>query len=96
MLVKTPAQKGDVVTLKLTTGEEVVATYQDDDTQSITVSKCVCLVPQQEGMGLAPWLLTAPDDSVEISKANVVVWLKSQQELARMYTQATTGIQLAQ
>lgn len=98
MLINTPVKKGDVITLKLTTGEEVIATYQNDDTASIEVTKCACLVPNQQGMGLAPWLMTADLDkqSVNINKSNVLVWLKTQEDLAKMYTQATTGIQLAQ
>lgn len=91
-------KKGDVITIKLTNGEELMATYQDDDLDSIEVTKCRCLVPNGQSIGLSPWLMTVDLDSqnVNINKKNVLAWLKTQEDLAKMYTEATTGIQLAQ
>ena len=92
MLIQTPPKEGDTVTLKLSNGEEIIATLKDSSDSIVTVSKVVMLVPSGEGMGFAPWLMTASDEKVNINKNNVLVMLKTQEEIAKMYTQATTGI----
>ena len=46
-------------------------------------------------MGFAPWIMTADADSFILNKEQVLACATTQSEIAKMYTEAVTGIQLA-
>ena len=39
MLIKTPVKKGDTISMKLSSGEEIIASYTDESDTTLTVSK---------------------------------------------------------
>ena len=60
MLIETPYKVGDVITIKLTSGEELVGKFEADDDTKIKVNKPLTLVAGQKGIGLqqfAKWML---------------------------------------
>jgi len=95
MLLTNVCKKGDTVTVKMSSSEEFIATYQEDDDNVLTVKKPVSLINTQQGMQMVPWIMTADDGDVRINKSHVTTWLKSQQDVSKMYTESTTGITLA-
>ncbi len=94
MLIETPIKKNDVVSMKMASGEEVVGSYQDENETSYTIDKPVCLVPTQEGVGFAPFMMTTQATSFTMNKSSVVSIAKTAEELAKNYTSTTTDIQL--
>ena len=96
MLLKKPLTANDIATFKLTNGEEIIAQITEITDSGYDVRKPVSLVPgPQGGMGFAPWIMTADADSFTLNKEQVLACATTQSEIAKMYTEAVTGIQLA-
>ena len=93
MLLETPYKNGDTVSLKLTSGEEVVARLEEESGSTYTLHKPMVLVAGQNGLGLAPFMFSVGTESKFKINSNVVVCvIKTEKELASQYTQQTTGI----
>lgn len=96
MLIETPYKEGETVSLKISSGEEVIARLEKETDNDIVLVKPMMLVVQQQGMGLAPFMFSiTPDTKVTISKTNVFCIAKTAKEIADQYTTQTTGIQMA-
>jgi hypothetical protein len=90
---------GDVVTLKMSSGEELIGTYKDDDSSTYTIDRPVTLsVGPKGGPALTPYLMTvnpANTRNLKINKALVVCVATTDKELADQYSSAMSGIQVA-
>jgi len=95
MLIQKPIAKNDVVSLKLITGEEVIACFNSDTDSIVTVEKPATLAQGPQGMGIIPWMMSAKADKIELNKNTVIAMAPTDEEIAKAYTQATTNIQLA-
>lgn len=88
-------KEGDVVALKLTSGEEVIGVWKKQEGGFITLRKPLSMQMTQQGPGLAPYFATCdimetPD--IQFNDANVVSIGKVHKPFADAYMQATTGI----
>lgn len=93
MLIQTPAKPQDIITIKLTSGEELIAKMEEDKDTEVIVSKPFALVPNQQGLGMVPWIMSAnPDTKVSINKNTVVCLLKTDDGIGKQYFQQTTGL----
>lgn len=96
MLIETPYKEGDTISLKLSSGEEVIARLETENDEEVTLNKPMMLVVQQQGMGLAPFMFSVtPDTKIKMSKSNVLCIAKTAKDISDQYTQQTTGIQMA-
>lgn len=94
MLIEAPYKVGDTVSIKLTSGEEVVARYKEDKNNAMLLHKPLMVTATQQGLGLAPFMFTiGPDATVSIENSKVVCVVKTQDEMSKQYIQSTTGIQ---
>jgi hypothetical protein len=95
MLISKGITVGEVVTIKTTAGEEIVAKLVEDGVMGVKVSKPLCLTATKDGIGLVPFLFTTdPDAEVTISKNAIMVLAATIKDAADRYTQQTTGIKL--
>ena len=93
MLIDTPYKVGDVVSMKLTSGEELLATLEEEKGSDYVLKKPLMLVAQQQGLGLAPFMFTAsPDAKITVGNDKVVCITKTIEEMAKQYISSTTGI----
>jgi hypothetical protein len=93
MIIDKGVSINEVVTIKLTSGEELIATLVDERDQFIKVSKPRVLAQGQNGIGMVPYLFTVdPDRSVKLARATIVVLEPTDKESAAQYTSATTGL----
>lgn len=97
MLVISNYKKGDVATIKLSTGEELVARFDADTGSELKVVKPTVLTlnPQTGQAMLIPWLMSIDahsSDPVVISKNQIVAVSRPTKGLADGYMQNTTGI----
>jgi len=93
MLLETNYKKGDTVSIKLTSGEEMVANLVEENDTEIVLKKPMVIVAAQQGLALSPFMFSAnPDAIVKLKQANVLCILKTVDELGKQYTQQTTGI----
>ena len=89
---------GDVVALKLMSGEEVVGSFQSDADNKITLRKPLAMALTPQGPALAPWIASADIEitsNFDINKDHVVTMVKAHKPIADAYTQATTGIDMS-
>lgn len=93
MLVKINYKKGDIISIKLVTGEEIVAKFEEETDTVITVDKPMSLQLGPQGMGISQFMLTMDMDSkVTISKQNCLVIALTRKEMSDQYIQGTTRI----
>jgi len=96
MLINKGVTVGEVVTIKTTAGEEIVAKLVEENPTMVTVSKPLVLTAGQKGIALVPFLFTTdPDADISISRATIMVLAPTDKDASNTYIQNTTGIKLA-
>ena len=89
MLIETPYKIGDVVSLKLSSGEEILGRLESEDTNNYTLKKPMVLI------GLAPFMFSVSPDGKFVMKANAVSCVaKTESEISKQYMAQTSGIAL--
>jgi hypothetical protein len=95
MLINKGIATGEVVTIKTTAGEEIVAKLVDENVMGVTVNKPLVLTAGQKGIALVPFLFTVEmDTNVTISRATIMVLAPTAKDASDQYIQNTTGIAL--
>lgn len=94
MLINKPFEKNEIITMKLVTGEEVIASVEQATDSSIHVYRPMAIGHNEQGMGLMPWTYSA--ETIEIHRASIVGSARTEPDVAKAYTSSTTNIQLAQ
>ena len=93
MLIEPAYKLGDVITIKLTSGEELVGKFEADDDKTIKVNKPLTLVASEKGIGLQQVLFTADiDKSYTIKHQAITLIHKTRSEFAEAYTKQTSSI----
>lgn len=96
MLIEKPRANGDVVTIKLTSGEEIIARFEEETSAGVKVSKPMMLSISQQGVGMMPYMFTVnPDTPIMFNHSAVAVLSPTDPDFAKQYTTSTTGIQMA-
>ena len=96
MIIETPYKAGDTVSLKLSSGEEIVARLDEETATKFVLKKPMVLIMQQQGMGLAPFMFSVnPDAKFNILATTVSCIAKTEDEIAKQYTTTTSNIQMA-
>jgi hypothetical protein len=100
MLVQSNYNINDVVTLKLANGEELVGKLTNISDTEVTLTRPLVftLNPQNGSAMLVPWLMSVDPRNaqpISINRANVLAITKTIKEISNNYTQATTGIAVA-
>lgn len=96
MLIDKGVTVGEVITLKLTSGEEIVAKLIEETPTHYKLSKPMVIGMGQKGPGLMPYLFTvAPEKEVKLLKTTVTVAEATDKTFADQFITSTTGIQMA-
>lgn len=96
MLIDAPFKSGDTVSLKLNSGEEVVARLEEDADSILKVSKPLMLTATQDGVGLAPFMFTVgTDQPIALNKNSILCVVKTEENMASQYIQNTTGLTMS-
>lgn len=84
---------GEVYTLKLTSGEEVVARVTEIEDQYLLLHDPVSVAPGPQGLGLMQSLFTAnPKDPARLNINNVTIFALTDESVKSKYIEATTGL----
>lgn len=95
MLIERALSSGDVVTLKLFNGEELVARFEEETDQGFKISKPMVIAMGPNGPGLIPYLFTVnPSKSITVDKRAVTVAVATEKQFADQYLSSTTSIQM--
>tara|TARA_B100000497_G_C7614268_1_gene368893 strand:- start:305 stop:628 length:324 start_codon:yes stop_codon:yes gene_type:complete len=99
MLVTSNFKKNNAISIKLGTGEEVVARFHTStrDELKVTKAKVLTLNPQTGAAMLIPWLMSTDaenNDVVTINNAQVVALAKPSEGLATSYINSTSSVKM--
>lgn len=96
MLIDKGLAHNDVVTLKLNSGEELVARFDSESDTQYKITKPMVIAMGPNGPGLMPYLFTvSPDKVIAITKTAVIMISPSDKTFADQYLRHTTGLQMA-
>jgi hypothetical protein len=96
MLIDKGVTAGEVITLKLTSGEEIVAKLIEDGPLHFKLSKPMVIGMGPKGPGLMPYLFTVhPDKEIKLLKSTVTVAEATDKQFADQFIEQTSGIKLA-
>ncbi len=96
MLIDKGVSVGEVITLKLTSGEEIVAKLVEETDSHYKLSKPHVIGMGPQGPGLMPYLFTVSrDKEVKLNKGVVAMAEATDKQFADQFIQTTTGITLA-
>ena len=95
MLLSKPIATGDVVSIKLINGDEIIARLEADDHNGITIDRPLALTMSGGGLGMIPWIFLGDKNTVTLKREHVFVMVPSKKDAADQYMQGTTGIALA-
>lgn len=95
MLIDKGVSIGEVITLKLTSGEEIVAKLSEETATHYKLSKPMVIGMGQQGPGLMPYLFTVnPDKEIKLLKTTVTVAEATDAQFAKQFLESTSGIKL--
>lgn len=95
MLIDKGMSPGDVITLKLNNGEELLGRFVEENAHGVKISKPMALSMSQQGIGLVPFLFTvSPDKDITINHGSIVIFTSTEKQFADQYLQSTTGIKI--
>jgi hypothetical protein len=95
MLISKGFAEGEVVTLKLTSGEEIVAKLIEDGPLHYKLKNPQVIGHGPKGPGLMPYLFTvSPDKEIKLQKSTVTVAEPTDEQFAKQFIESTTGIKL--
>jgi hypothetical protein len=96
MLIDKGVAVGEVITIKLTSGEELVAKLVEDQVMHYKLAHPMVIAMSPKGPALMPYLFTVdPSKQVRIAKSVVTVAEATEKQFADQFIQQTTGIALA-
>jgi hypothetical protein len=96
MLIDKGVSEGEVITLKLTSGEEIVAKLVEDSAAYYKLKNPQVIGMGPKGPGLMPYLFTVdPNKEIKLLKTTVTVAEATDKSFADQFIQSTTGIALA-
>jgi hypothetical protein len=96
MFISKGFAEGEVVTLKLTSGEELVAKLVEDGPLHYKLKNPQVIGMGPKGPGLMPYLFTvSPDKEIKLQKSTVTVAEPTDEQFAKQFIESTTGIALS-
>ena len=98
MLLSKTFTQGDVVTFKLTNGEEMIARYQGESLTDYQISKPVTLsITPQGSLGMLPSLFSVDlgISNISLQKNAVAMSALTRKEVGDEYIRGTSGIKPA-
>ena len=95
MFIETPIKNGDTVTLKLISGEEVVGRLSDTTQSHLTLSKPMTFIMGPQGLGMVPYMFSAPEDAkIKIKEIAIVAVTKTEEQVNKQYLTQTSSLTL--
>jgi hypothetical protein len=83
---------GDVVSIKILNGDEIIARFESEDKDTVTISRPLALTMGAQGLGMIQWCFLGDADKITLSKSHVFFVVASKKDAAQQYMEGTTGI----
>jgi hypothetical protein len=96
MILDKPVKQGATVSVKLTSGEEILGCYMSESSTQLVLEKPATISATPDGkMGIIPWMMTSRATKISLNMSTVVAFAITEDEIAKAYTQSTSVIKLA-
>jgi len=96
MLLEKKFTENEVVSLKVSSGEEIIGRYLREDNDYFYVTKPNVLMMNPQGMGMVPFMFTVnPDEDYAITKTSIITLSRTDSDVAKQYLSKTSGIALS-
>lgn len=95
MIINKSISSGDIVSVKLINGDELIARFESEYGDEITINRPLVLTLSGNGsLGMIPWILLGGKESITLKKSQMFVIMPSTKDAANQYSEGTTGIQI--
>ena len=94
MLINKGVSNGEVVSIKLINGDELIAKFENDQGDEIVIHRPLALTMGSQGLGMVPWIFLGDKDEITLKKSHVFAVVPSKKDAADQYIQGTTGIKI--
>lgn len=94
MLLEKPIASGDVVSIKLINGDEIIARFESETSDEVKIDRPLALTMSGQGLGMIPWIFLGDKNLITLKKSHVFCVVPSKKDAADQYMQGTTGIAL--
>jgi len=95
MLIEAPYAKGDVISVRLSSTEEIVGKLLEETDKTIKLKQPLAALMSEKGVAMVPLMLTVnPESDLVINKNQIMIMAKTIKEVSDHYLQSTTGITL--
>ena len=95
MLIEKGISSNDIVSLKILNGDELIARYDKEDENSITINRPLAVTIGAQGLGMIPWIFLGNKETITLQKSHVFTMIPAKKDAADQYMQGTTGIALS-
>ena len=88
MLTAETRKKGDIISLKLTSGEEIIGYYEEEDADSCIIDKPFMIMMTPEGIAMGQWLKSLDlvfGEAIKINKTYIVSTWAPLESMAKEY-----------
>lgn len=85
---------GDIISIKLISGEEIITKLVNDDLVTVTISKPVSLITNNQTgqVALLPLIFSGDDVELDIQKNHILAMIKTKAVHAKEYVKITSAI----
>jgi hypothetical protein len=94
MLINKSFNPGDVVSIKLINGDEIIARYESENAEEVVINRPLALTMGGGSLGMIPWMFLSNKQEYTLKKNHYFVMVPTKPEAAKQYMQGTTGIAL--
>ncbi len=95
MLIDKGISSGEVVSVKLYSGEEIIGRLDESTETVYKLHKPMVVAMGPNGPGLIPFMFTAgPNRVIPVNRSAVSVIMTTDKQFADQYLSSTTGIQM--
>ena len=92
MLVQSTYKSNDTVSIKITSGEEIVGRLVEETSDYVRLKKPMMVVAA--GIGLAPYMFTSASEDMSFNKDLIVTMTGTVADINTKYLETTTGLKL--
>lgn len=94
MLISKGATVGETVSIKLISGEEIIARLDEDTLEFVKVHRPLLVSLGPQGLGMIPFVFLSGSDTMKIKHDHIITMNSAKKDASDQYIQGTTGIAL--
>jgi len=95
MLINKGVTIGEVVTLRLISGEEIIGKLIEEMNDTISISKPMMLSMGSQGLGMIPFVFSInPNKNIKLYRTSIILMEATDKQFADQYLSGTSGLAL--